>query len=239
MADTQTSPRPRSLARTAAALAAAVIAAGALLLLGFYLLHKEKPIAGTPAPRALFKTAVFTIHPQERACLSPVTLPRRGDLMQLEVREVQTGAHGIPPVEAILNAPGYHATASLPAEEPEGVVGLPVQPPPHDVIGSICLVNRGTSPVGLAGSTEARSVSRVQLTLNGRPTAGDIALTFLKNRPQSRLSRIAEVFEHASNLTDRLIPAWLIWLLAVVALCAVPVGTVAFIHRALREDEGA
>jgi hypothetical protein len=239
MADTQASRPRRSLARTAAAIAAAVIAAGALLLLAFYLLHKEKPIAGTPAPRALFKATVFTIPPHGRACLSPVTLPPHGDLVQFEVREVQTSAHGVPPVDVVLSAPGYRATASLPAEEPEGVVGVPVEPPPHYVIGSVCLVNRGTSPLGLAGSTEARSVSRVTLTLNGRPTAGDIAVTFLKNRPQSRLSRIAEVFEHASNLTDRLIPAWLIWVVALVALTAVPVGTVAFINRALREDEGS
>jgi hypothetical protein len=220
-------------------LATSVIAAGVLLLLGFYLLHKEKPIAGTPAPRALFKSTVFTLVPHQRACMTPVTFPPHGDLMQFELREVPGSVHGVPPVEAILSAPGYQATATLPAEEPEGVVGLPIEPPPHYVIGSVCLVNRGTSAVGLAGSTEARSVSRVKLTIDGRPAGGDIAVTFVKNRPQTRLSRISEVFEHASNLTDRLIPPWLIWLLALAALCAVPVGTVASIHRALREDEGA
>jgi len=239
MAEKRTPPRPRSLARSAAMLATAVIAAGALLLLALYMLHKEKPIAGTPAPRALFKATVFTIPPHQRACLGPVTLPPGGSLMQFELREVQGGAHGTPPLEAVLSAPGYRATASLPAEEPEGVVGVPVQPPAHYAIGSVCLVNRGTSPVGLAGSTEARSVSRVKLSINGRPAAGDIAVTFLKSRPQSRLGRLAEVFDHASNLTDRLIPPWLVWIVALTALLAVPIGTVAVIHRALQEDEGA
>jgi hypothetical protein len=127
----------------------------------------------------------------------------------------------------------------VPGEQGEGEVQVAVRPPRRYVIGSACLINRGSTPAALLGSTEPRSISRAKLFLDGKPTAGDIALTFLDSRRKSRLSRLAEVFGHASNLTDHLIPVWLIWLLAICTLLSVPAATVALFHRALREDERA
>jgi hypothetical protein len=223
-------------ARAAAALAAALIVAGALLLLGTYLLHKEKPIAGTPAPRALFHATSFTLHPRQTACMSSVTLPPNGRTLQLLLGESSSGS---PPIDVLLSAPGYHSLARLPGGESEGLAQLAVRPPRHFVIGSACLTNRGTSPALLVGSTEQRSRTRSKLTIDGRPVGGDIALTFVSNKSKTRLSRLGEAFEHASNLTDRLIPVWLVWVIAVVAALSVPIATVAFLQRALREDEAA
>jgi hypothetical protein len=237
MAERTNPDGPRSLARAAAAIAAAVIVCGALLLLATYLLHKEKPFAGTPSPRALFSATVFTVPAHQSACMSSVTLAPNGRILQFELREPAGSTHASPPIDALLSAPGYRELAHLPGEEPEGAVTLRVHPPRHYVIGSACLINRGSTPVGLAGSTEARSRSRVKLTLAGRPVAGDVALTFLSNRSQSRLSRLGEVFSHASNLTDRLIPVWLMWIVAIAVLLAVPTATVLMFYRALEEDE--
>jgi hypothetical protein len=239
MAEARTPMPPRSPARTAAVVASAVILCGAVVLFASYLLHRERPLVGTPAPRALFKATVFTLPPHQPACMSAITLPPNGGTLQFELREVPGGAHGSPPIDALLRAPGYRALAHLPGEQPEGVVELPIRPPPHYGIGSVCLINSGTSAAALAGSTEARSVSRSTLTINSKPVAGDIALTFLSNHRKSRLSRVGEVFDHASNLTDHLIPVWLIWILAISVLLTVPIGTVSLFHRALREDEVA
>ena len=68
---------------------------------------------------------------------------------------------------------------------------------------------------------------------------GDISLTFLDTRPHSLLGRAGTIFEHASNLTDNLIPVWLIWILAVLILFGVPLGMLAAFYWALREDEAA
>lgn len=223
--------------RAAGTVIAGVVVLGLLVSFTSYLLHKERPLAGTPAPRALFKATLFTIPAHGRACMSDTTLPPNGRILQLELGEVSGGAHGNPPIDALLTAPGYSELAHLPSEQGEGAVQLPIRPPPHYVVGSVCLINRGGTPAGLAGSTEPRSISRSMLTINGKGAAGDIALTFLDSRPQSRLSRLGEVFGHASNLTDHLIPVWLVWIIAVTALLAVPVATVAFFRRALREDE--
>jgi hypothetical protein len=227
-----------SNAQGAALVLAAVAVLGLLALFGSYLLHKERPIAGTPAPRALFKATLFTIAPRGRACMSSLTLPPNGRILALELGEA-SGGHTNPPLDVLLTAPGYRALVRVPSEQSEGEVQIPVRPPRHYAIGSACLINRGNASAVLSGSTEARSTSRVKLTLDGRPTEGDIALTFLNSRRESRLSRLAEVFGHASNLTDHLIPVWLIWVLGICSLLTLPALTVALFHRAVREDEAA
>jgi hypothetical protein len=238
MADTgarKHQPEPRR----AAAVVLVVVLVGLLLLLVSYLLPTEKPLAGTPSPRALFKATLFTIPPHGRACMSSTTLPPNGRILQLELGEANGSAHGSPPMDVLLSAPGYLERAQLPSEQSEGSVQVPVRPPRHYVIGSICLVNRGATPAVLAGSTEPRAISRSKLTINGKATEGDIALTFLGRRAESRLSRVGEVFSHASTLTDHLIPVWLVWILAVTALLTAPVAVAAMFWRALREDEVA
>jgi hypothetical protein len=238
MADTSPPNNARSPVR-AAAVCAAVVVLGLLVLFASYLLHSERPIAGTPAPRALFKATLFTIPAHGRACMSSTTLPPNGRLLQLELGEVSGGPHGSPPLDVLLTAPGYRELAHLPGEQSEGSAQLAIRPPRRYVIGSVCLLNMGNTPAGLVGSTEARSTSRSKLTINGKPTEGDIALTFLNSHRQSRLSRLGEVFGHASNLTDHLVPVWLVWILALATLVLVPIGTVLAVRRALAEDEAA
>jgi hypothetical protein len=227
------------VAATATIVAAVVILCCALLLLTSYLLHSDRPLVGTPGPSAQSKASEFTILPRQRACMSSVTLAPNGRVVQLERGETPGSRRGGPPVELLLSATGYRATAQLPGGESEAVVAVPIQPPQRAAIGSACLINRGTIPAVFFGSTEPRTRSRSMLTINGKPSTGDIGLSFLNNHRRSRLSRLGEVFEHASNLTDHLIPVWLIWLLTVSALFVVPVVTVAFFHRALQEEEVA
>jgi hypothetical protein len=228
---------PRSTARVAVLVAVAVILCGALLLFASFLLHKERAVVGTPGPRPEFTGTEFTVPAHQRACMSSITLAPEARIAQLELREPSGGAHGSPPIDVLLAGAGYRALAQLPAEQSEGRVEVPIRPPRNSLIGTVCIINRGTSAAVLAGSREPRSRQRSMLTIGGRPTSGDIALTFLESRQRSRLGRVDEVFTHASNLTDHLIPVWVIWILSVATLLGVPIGTVAAFYRALREDE--
>jgi hypothetical protein len=239
MPDARTHRPTRTTATLAAIVAAAVALLGALLLFGSYLLHKEKPVLGTPGPRAAFMASEFSIPAHQRACMSGVTIGPHMRVAQFEVREAPGSSQGSPPIDVLLSGPGYEELAHAQSEQPEGPVEVPIEPPPRSLIGSVCLINRGTRTAVLVGSTESRSRSRAALTIAGKPVSGDIALTFLSGRPRTRLSRLAEVFDHASNLTDNLVPAWLIWIVAISALLGVPVATVVVIRRALLEDEAA
>jgi hypothetical protein len=239
MPDARAHRPARSTATLAAIVAAAVALLGALLLFGSYLLHREKPVLGTPGPRAAFTASEFTLPAHQRACMSGVTISPHMHVAQFELREPPGSSHGSPPIDVLLSGPGYEALAHAPSEQSEGPVEVQIEPPPRSLIGSVCLINRGPSAAILVGSREPRSRTRSQLTIAGKPTSGDIALTFLSGRPRTRLSRLAEVFDHASDLTDQLIPAWLIWIVAISVALGVPLATVAVVRRALAEDEVA
>jgi hypothetical protein len=89
----------------------------------------------------------------------------------------------------------------------------------------------------LNGTTEGRTVSRSATLIDGQSVAGDIALSFIAKGNRSLFGEINETFDHASNLTDGLVPVWLIWLLGLLVLGFVTLGTVASFYLALREDE--
>ena len=150
--------------------------------------------------------------------------------------EKRTPAGG-PPVELMLSAPGYRATLHVPGGYPGGSVALPIAPPRRAELGTACFVNRGKSVVLFDGTTEPRTVSRSHVLLDGHAAVGDIALTFYDSGSRSLAGHLGEVFDHASNLTDRLIPVWLIWLLAVLVAFGVPLAVTAAFYLSLREDE--
>ncbi len=97
-------------------------------------------------------------------------------------------------------------------------------------------MNRGAQTALLAGTTEAHVVPRSALTIAGVPTAGAVSLQFLIARPRSLLDRVGQIFGHASNLSDGLVPEWLVWLLALLIVLCVPLATVAALYLALSED---
>ena len=53
----------------------------------------------------------------------------------------------------------------------------------------------------------------------------------------SRLENLHEILEHISNLTDQLVPVWLIWVVAALTVTALPGAVIFAFYRAIREDE--
>lgn len=77
------------------------------------------------------------------------------------------------------------------------------------------------------------------MTIAGRAVPGGITLEFLQGRLRTLFGQLGEVFDHASNLTDGLVPQWLVWLIAIAVALCVPLAMVLALFLALREDEGA
>ncbi|MGD0198657.1 MAG: hypothetical protein ABSC56_12230 [Solirubrobacteraceae bacterium] len=233
------SRRP-TLPATVAALAVALMLIGGLLLVRPHLRGGVELDAGVPDPPALFAATLFTVPPHGRACLGSVTIDADSYLAQFDLWPVKASKQGGPPVDLLLRAPGYSGIVRVPGGYHGGSATLPIQPvPKHSRIGTACFVNVGTSAVALTGTTEPRTVSRSPMTIDGTSVVGDVALTFIDSRSRSLLDEVAGVFDHASNLTDGLLPPALIWLIAILVVLSVPFGTVAAFYLALREDEQA
>jgi hypothetical protein len=237
MRSRRSSWRELPLPLLAAVLSAVLILIGALLWFLPYLTSQRVPVAEVPAPAALSALTPFAVAPQAQACMSPVTVTPDSDIAEFQLRPAAPSPTGGPPVELVLSAPGYRAVLAVPGGYPGGGVGLPIAPPAHAEIASACFINRGKTPVLLIGTSEGRTTSRPATTIAGRRVLGDIALTFATARQVSLLDRLGEVFDHASNLTDRLVPAWLVWMIAIAVALGVPIAIVRAFHDALREDE--
>jgi|SRR5271166_481240 len=223
----------------ATALAVALILLGALVGLLPRLTKKRLPVAEIPTPAALFQVSPFALAPHERACMFPIVTTSNSELAQFQLWAAKAGSHSVPPVEILLSAPGYRATGRLPGGFPGGVATVAISPPKQSLIATVCFVNPGPGSVLLYGTTEPRTLANTATQLDGSPVPGDIALSFLQSHPRSLLDSAGEVFDHASNLTDRLVPVWLIWVLAVILLLGVPSAIVVSFDLALRQDEAA
>ena len=234
--------RPRwriSLAAVCVAVMAIVMLAGALKWYRPFLTRATQPVASAPAPTALFQVTEFRVPAHQQACMSSVSVTPQSDRAFFLLRPPSPTPKGGPPVLFTLTAPSYRASLAVPGGYPGGSVDLPVAPPRAPVIATACFFNRGPGPVVFDGTTEDRTVSRAAVTINGRPKHGDIALIFYDSRPQSVLDRLGGIFTHASNLTDGLVPVWLVWLFAVLTALGVPAAIIFAFYRAIAEDPAA
>jgi len=227
------------LAVLATALAAVVVLFGALVWFRPYLTQKQASVSAVPAPSALTALTQFDLPPGQQACMASVTVEPNSLAAQFELYPAKAGPQGGPPVELVLSASGYRSVSQLAGGYPGGLATVPTTPPRHSLLATACFVDRGDTAVLLNGSAEARTISRSTTTVAGSSVFGDIALTLLDTHPSSLLEQAGTIFGHASNLTDHLIPVWLIWILAVLVLCGVPLGVLAAFYTALREDEAA
>lgn len=221
------------------AVMAAVILIGALVWFVPYLRQPRAPVAGVPAPPPLFAVSAFTLAPHQMACMNEVTVEPNARLAEFDLRPASPGPAGGPPVRLVLQAPHYRGMVSVPGGYPGGAATLPIMPgpPSRSVLATACFTNLGNRGVELSGSTEPRTIARSPTTVDGRPVVGDISLAFFDTPPQSLLRQLGDVFAHASNLTEGLIPVWLIWAIAVLALLGLPVGMAMAFYFALRDDE--
>ena len=235
-------PRQRSwrlgLATSCLVLMVVLIVVGALIFWRPFLTRTSQPITETPAPSALFVLSEFPVPPHQQACMKSVTVTSDSRLATFQLRPPKPTPTGGPPVELILSGAGYRATAFVPGGYPGGSVTLPIRPPQHDLIGTACFVNLGATKVLLDGTTEARTISRPTVEIGGRLAPGDIALFFQSNRSVSVLAELDVLFGHASNLTDGLIPVWLIWLIAPLVAFGVPIALILAFYSALLDDFG-
>jgi hypothetical protein len=230
---------PPGVAGAAGALLAALLLFGALTWFGPFLARRQQPVVEAPTPPALFTVSEFAVTAGHRACMDSVAVDPSSRLAEFGLRPATPGPQGGPPVELVVTAPGYRGVGYLPGGYPAGAVKLPLNPPSRPLIASVCFLNRGASTVLLDGTVEPRTIARSATRIDGTPVVGDIALTLLGSGQRSLLDRLGEVFTHASDLTDRLIPVWMIWMLAVLVAFGVPIATVAAFYVALREDETA
>lgn len=236
---------PRSSSRVPLALGCALLMA-LLVLIGVALWYQpalsepRQAVAEIPAPPALEVAASFALSSHARACESAVTVTPQSQDAQFTLFPAKPTKTGGPPVELTLAAPGYTSRTLLPGGYPGGSATLPMTPPPYPLIARACFQNLGSGTVLLVGTDEGRTVSRSSpVTVAGRTLPGDIDLGFLQSKPTNIVHQLGEIAEHASNLTDGLLPPVLVWLVAILTFAGAPISIVCAFYVALRDESPA
>lgn len=234
------------VARLAACLALIVILLGVLVRFVPHLFEERTLSAGVPAPPALSAPSMFSLAPGQSACMSLVAVEPASRVATFSLLPAGASSKAPsqhlqrlprPAVELTLTASGFQASARTAAGYGAKSVSVRIDPPRHALLSTACFVDRGTIPVLLEGSSEARTITRSATVVNGTSVVGDIALSFAAAPRRSLLDSLGDVFGRASALTEGLVPVGLIWALALLVALVVPLGVVAALYLAVREDD--
>ena len=221
--------RPRvalALVAVALVLVAALAWAGALT-------RERSPVGATGAPHPVDEVTEIEVGAGEVLCATNLALGPPTAVAELHQR--QDGRR--PPVSVRAEGPGY---ASPEVELPQGERGrkpftVPIEPPDRDLIGKLCLRNEGDDELILAGTTELRTYTRLQTTVEGDPVDADVALTFYGDEPVTAVSAVPLILDRMSALRGFLGATWLNWILFVLVVVGVPVLVFRALDGALRE----
>lgn len=231
--------------------AALIVLAGTLAVFVPYLLRKRAISGGVPAAPALFVATEYALAPGRSACMGSVAVEAGSDLARFAARPAsapvaggatmpgvgkRSSAGARPAVELVISAADYRTSALAPAGSGYKLLSVPIVQPKHALLANACFTDRGATGVALEGSSEARTVSRSPTTLAGVSVVGGVALAFQRRPRHSLLSALGILFEHASRLTEGLLPVWLLWAFAVLVGLGLPLCSLAALHSALRAD---
>ncbi|MEX2195743.1 MAG: hypothetical protein WD844_10705 [Thermoleophilaceae bacterium] len=222
--------------RRALALAVGLLLAGAAALFVPYLTEDRDAVVSTPATEPLFTTpALIELEGGERACARQVLLDPEAGAARIRVGTF--GAQG-QPLELLLVGPGYRESVPVPGGYSDNAaLSVPVEGPAEELIGRACVENDGRRAVALYATSEPRTVTRMDVTVEGEPVKADLALTFTEGERQSILERTPEILDHATAFG----PAgpWLAWALAFLVLLGVPALSLWALRRAFAQPKAA
>jgi hypothetical protein len=218
-------PRPHIAAVTTAI----VVIVGILVPLRKDAERKRDIIVSTPTLVGLVAVANTDLAAHDSACLTPITFSP-------ETRQVQITVQSDGPrhLELVAQGAGWTERHPVTAGGGRAILRVPITQP-RTVTGSLCVTNAGRAKASLVGTDEPRSRTIVQETVNGKPgpPGRTFAVSLLAKSPQTLLQRLDDAVRGASTLSGGLAPTFLLWILLVLCLIAIPVfPVVAFVLAA-------
>lgn len=186
------------------------------------------------------QTSEFRVGPAQQACMTSVAVSPSSRVAEFRDRGPRGLGNTSPEIELLLSGPGYQSRVRTGGGARTGHLNVvPIAPPAHTLVATACFVNRGQATAYLDGTAGTTTIPYSMIEIGGRRVSGEISLGLRERAHRSPFDLLSETFSHASNLTDGLMPAWLIWIIAALAVVGVPVGVFAAFYVALREDDAA
>jgi hypothetical protein len=191
----------------------------------------------TPPP--LRQMEPVTLEPGQRACQDQVAL-------EDDTRTVRfysgSPTPDVPQLRVSVRGPGYRAERLSPAGEvagggADGIYDIQIPRPSRSLIATVCVASASrTQAALLAGSLEDRVHSRSTTEVDGRPLKTRLGLVLLSGGPRSVASHPKQVLQRAATFQPPFVGWFLLALLGLAVVVAVPAAAVFAILRALRDD---
>jgi hypothetical protein len=197
-----------------------------------FITDKHQVLDSTPSPPGIFGSTVVTAQSGQSLCWSK--LPLDADAQVLGFVPV-TNAGPAPPLRLRLAAPGYVFRMRVPGGYADRqVLQIPLRGTPPAANATLCVTPLGHA-LGFLATNEGRTLSRPDIAVGGKPIPNvDAVVQFAERQPRSLLQLPGTIATHAKVVSAPLFPRWLIWLLVVLPVLAVPALVAGAIDRALR-----
>lgn len=180
-------------------------------------------------------TVAAELAPGAQACQTPIAVPEEFARVRLQVGTYRRAGQ---PLEVTVRSAGSKRVLGR-GRLPGGYADVTEQTASVGEVRagqriSVCVRNAGTRRIALYGNSDV-AVQPSRATVQGREPGTDLTLVFLSEQPRSMLSRLPEVFEHASLFRPGWVGPWLFWLLTAATLVGVPL----LLARALADSADA
>lgn len=185
------------------ALVAAVVVIGAVggKWLWPWLTREAGVVVATPVAPARFQLSTVELKRGEVACVENAVIPSDAAVyMFAGSLPPDVEARRAPRLEVRASGDGWRARGEIPRGWPHGLSAR-LDPPPRDVVGRVCLRNRGHVTAVLNANAEPGATGRAFSTHDGKRTDAAINLQLLRGEPASRLSRLGEMVERATSFS--------------------------------------
>ena len=192
--------------------------------------------ASVPQPSPLTSTAVVRVRPDQRVCMSPVTV-----LPTSQVALVRIGTRGKPSgdVSAMVDGEGgYRSGDSIAGAEwkDNDQLTFVLDPPGRAVEARFCLLNEGRRTVDVYAAddrTKSPSVTRV----DGRRSRANIQLAFAQRAPQTVAGHRGPIAEAITAFRPSVVGKGVVSIVAALVLVALTAGGGIALLVALRSDD--
>jgi hypothetical protein len=213
--------------KVAAALVLVVFAVGVAASYVPWLTRQGPVLNSTPSLDGITSRSEIKVRSGQQACIKPVPLDPGDRQLQMLLH---TRGDRAPVVDVTVKAPGYVGRGRFQGYPISGATPAVTnlsQAPPRAENGELCLRNTGRRALWLVGTSEPESLTLPVTSVDGKQATDiDPAITFFAGERRSILQRLGTILDRSAGFTG-VLPAWLVWPLALVFFVGLPVGAAA------------
>lgn len=217
--------------------ALAFYVAGAALFAGIVAVpfldkQRDTPTA-VPSPSPLVATALDILDPAARLCMTDVAISAQSEQVRFMVGTYHKPG---PPLLVTIRGEGFAGSERVAGGYDDNVtLAVPVPRPSSSRLVTVCIRNAGRRKIALYAA-EDRAQSRVNVFLNGERANATPTLHFHEAGQVTIAGRAGVTAGRIAVFRGFLDHAWVVWALALLGVCVLPVLLAAALAAAFRDQ---